>query len=130
MSYRKRAKVNGLKAETKAAEYLSSFFNPTNVEFINDIADFYVGGKYIEVKSCQAWQKDTSHSKNRRRGRFVLYKNQHEFLLKNDGYYLFLVKTSKGIFLRLMKAKDVPAVFDRNDRCLLAWTKVIEEVIT
>jgi len=131
MGHGKRAKENGLKAEEIAKEFLPKFFDTVKVEFINSLIDFYVNGHYIEVKSCLEWQIDSSHGeKGRRRGRFVIYKDQHDFLLKNNGFYLFVMRRLCGkTFIKLVRAKDVPVNFNNRNKCLVVWTKVMGEVV-
>ncbi|RLI80394.1 hypothetical protein DRP05_01050 [Archaeoglobales archaeon] len=73
--------------------------------FVDRLVDAELNGKPLEIKACQEWQ---SNGKGRCRGRFVLDKEQHDYLIKNHGYYLFIVFKEDGSNIsKLVKAVDV-----------------------
>ena len=107
-----KAKNNGMRGELKAEKILKSSFN--EVKFINRLIDYFADKKPIEVKTCQEWQ---SNGKRRCRGRFVLDKSQHNYLIKNKGYYLFIVLKEDGFLFNLLKADAIN--FNRK----ITWQK-------
>ena len=105
----KKASENGQKAEKIIAKQL-------NLTIINSIYDALLEDKIVEIKSCQEWH---NNGEGRCRGRFVLDDEQHEFLVKNDGYYLFVLFTEDGRTLtKLVRASKIE--FRRK----LCWTYV------
>lgn len=116
-NYRKKASLNGQYFENAMYNYLSILYG--RVKYINKEIDLFVNGKYIEIKSCQEWQTDNSANGKRRHGRFVLDKKQHVELLKNEGYYLFVVHNEKKIiFVKMLPAAAID--FKR----LITWTTI------
>lgn len=63
----------------------------------------------IELKSCEEWVKDYKNGMLiRRRGRFHFYKEQHDYLVSIDGYYLLVVHNTGDIIMeKTIKAKDL-----------------------
>ncbi|MBW2561591.1 MAG: hypothetical protein JRE40_12160 [Deltaproteobacteria bacterium] len=98
----RRAKENGCIGEEVGLNILRKIFN--SVEFVNKLVDVIADDKNVEVKTCQEWQ---SNGNRRCRGRFVLDREQHNKLLKTDGYYLFIVISKFRYKFFLIKAKDV-----------------------
>jgi hypothetical protein len=134
MNYRKKARKNGEKAEKEALKYLKAlplFFTDRDedvaIELINDLVDIYINEEvYVEVKSCQAWVRDNSSTSKKRRGRFRLKREQHQFLCDSNGYYVFVVhcdKTKKAI-MKLIKAENID--FPKSE--LLSWKKVFKDL--
>ena len=110
-SRNKKAKKNGYKAERVARGILLELLVTSEdaIEYINDLIDYYVNGEIpVEVKSCQEFIDDRTCSRKRRHGRFTLDKKQHEFLVKHDGYYLFIVHcTDATKLLKFVKARNL-----------------------
>jgi len=116
-NYRKKASENGQYFENAMFNYLTILYS--DVKYINKEVDLLVKDKYIEIKSCQEWQIDNSSTTKKRHGRFVLDKQQHVKLLKNEGYYLFIVHNEKKIiFMKMLPA------FAINFKRLITWTTV------
>jgi len=87
------------------------------VKYIGDLVDYLWGDKFLEVKTCEEWQKNGRY---RCRGRFVLEKQQHEFLIKNDGLYVFVVlKENGGYSMFVRRARDIG--YKRK----ICWTKIV-----
>lgn len=101
------AKKNGNWGEDIAIHFLQAKFG--DVTYVNDLIDFYTdSGIPIEVKTCQEFINRVDNKGDLRHGRFTMMKDQHELLLAQGGYYLFIVKA--GVFIlkaRLIKACDV-----------------------
>ena len=117
----KAAKNNGSLCESIAEEFLSSIFD--EVEFVNKLIDFHTKDKPIEVKSCKRFYNRTDFHKPRA-GRFKLEEDQHERLVNEDGFYLFIVydyddnQNLKPYLIRLVPARKVP--FKKQ----IAWTSL------
>lgn len=77
-----------------------------NQNRLNNILDFYIENEIpIKIVKCQY---EIISGKRKRFGRFNLNKNKHDFLVKNNGYYLFLVETgNKLIKGKVILAKDI-----------------------
>jgi len=115
-----KIKENGNMMELKAMEILTNKFN--NVDYVNELIDFYVENKIpIEIKSCQYHIKSSNSKYPLRLGRFVLDKEQHEFLEIHKGYYLFMVHHN-GFLIKgkLIQAVDIP--FSK----LITWRELLE----
>jgi len=106
----KKARRNGWKNEKEAMTLLFLVMDEAErVEYVNKLFDILVNDTVpVEVKSCQEWVKDSSNSTKRRRGRFWLSKEQHEYLVANGGYYFFIVELQDNRKLfKLVKAEDL-----------------------
>lgn len=122
MRWRKKAKENGLFAEEIAKEQIRKKFKADPI-FLNDLIDFTVNGRYIEVKSCEGYVKDSHASRKVRAGRFLLRREQHNFLLEKEGWYLFIVTCPKGRkYIRFMPANAIEPFESRYK--LIRWTKI------
>lgn len=86
----KKCQIHGEQGEQTALEYLTARAHGVKVEMINGLLDMLVHGVYIEVKSCSDIIVREGEHKHRH-GRFTLLSQQHEELVKTDGYYLFIV---------------------------------------
>lgn len=88
-----------------------------SVEYVDELVDFYSeNGIPIEVKSCQEWQGRADNYGDKRLGRFVLDKEQHDFLTHKQGYYFFIVKAGSLVLrAKLLRADEI--TFQR----LLLW---------
>ena len=121
--YRRKAKDNGLMAEERARPLILSFFDTSEEEldFVNMVIDYILRNRIpIEVKSCQKWVRDESKSTGRRRGRFVLDRDQHEELIRDRGYYLFMVFDGNELFkFKFIRANKIE--FKRS----LNWKKLL-----
>lgn len=63
----------------------------------------------IEIKTCQILIKTGQIKYPTRLGRFILDLETHQFLIKNNGFYMFIVKNDSYIHgLRLILAKEIP----------------------
>lgn len=104
-----RAYLNGQRAEELARDLY-------NVILSNGLIDGQIDGKPVEIKACQEWHRN---GVGRCRGRFTLDREQHEFLVKNKGLYLFVVFTENGVKSKLVRAAEIqyrrklgwPAIF-------------------
>lgn len=108
-------------AEKLALSLLSQIFQ--NPQYIDDIIDIQSGSISIEVKSCKEIIND---GKWKRSGRFWITKDQHEYLLDNKGFYLFVLFCENGE----TKAKLVPAwalKWNNGEVLLLTWKKVFNK---
>jgi len=117
----RKARHNGLKHEKEAMTLLFLVMDEAvRLEYVNKLFDILVNDTVpVEVKSCQEWVKDSSVSTKRRRGRFQFSKEQHEYLVANNGYYFFIVELENGRKLfKLVKAEDLE--FKR----VFVWTKL------
>lgn len=112
--------INGNWGELRALEILNEKFN--DVQYVNELIDFYADdGIPIEVKTCQEWINRVDDIGELRHGRFTFVKEQHEYLLCQDGYYLFIVRNGDMIVRsRLLKADDVFAWMS-NFRRQMTW---------
>jgi len=60
----------------------------------------------IEIKTCAIWVRTEHTSSRRRRGRYILYPEQHKALINVNGYYVFcLLNEDREVF----KIKVLPA---------------------
>lgn len=77
-----------------------------NQKRLNNILDFYIEHQIpIKVVKCQY---EITSGKRKRFGRFNLNKDNHIFLTKNNGYYLFLVELDKKLIKgKVILAKDI-----------------------
>ncbi len=121
MNYNKTAVKNGLNAESEFKNFMSKY--EYNLTQLNDLIDFMVNGHYVEIKSCQKEIYDSSHQ-NFRSGRFVMSKEQHDFLVKNNGYYYFIAFEIGKIIYR---SKFILAKNIKYQR-LICWKRIFEEV--
>ena len=89
-----------------------------NQNRLNNILDYYIeNGIPIKVVKCQYQIKSGNGI---RFGRFNLIEKNHNFLIKNNGYYLFLVESGK----RLVKGKVILAK-DIKYHKLIVWKFII-----
>jgi len=110
MSFRKKARVNGLKAEEQALVWIPIMMGEeTTIKVINEIFDILVNDEVpIEVKSCSETIEDISTITGKRHGRFMLNKDQHDYLVANNGYYFFIVHMSnRTVKIKLIKAEKL-----------------------
>jgi hypothetical protein len=114
-----KAHDNGEWGEQQAGIILKTKF--ANVQQVNDIMDFLVNSHTpIEVKTCQKLIETGVEKYSKRNGRFVLNKDQHEYLEKHNGLYIFIVKDDKFVMgWKMLPAKNV--LFKRH----VPWNKVI-----
>jgi len=105
-----KAYLNGQKAEELARDLY-------DVILSNGLIDGQIVGKPVEIKACQEWHRNGG---KRCRGRFVLEREQHDYLIENNGLYLFVVFAEDGgVMSKLVRAEDVqfkrklswPAIF-------------------
>lgn len=104
----RKAQENGAKAEREAEDYLRKLY--LVVERVNELVDFVVHHNMpVEVKSCQARIHRSGTRSGKKYGRFTLRKDQHEYLIKTDGMYLFVVQYKCGATrILLLPAKTLP----------------------
>jgi len=122
MNYRMKARHNGIDNEQYVIELLKKQMNDIN--HLNLLIDLKVNNKYFEIKSCQEYIEDKSFKNKKRHGRFFFYKEQHEFLVKNDGYYIFIVTLQNDKkLMKIVKAILVPK-HKKNDKWCITWTKI------
>ncbi len=122
------AKKNGIDAEKLAEKVIKEAFDSARVNYVNELIDFVVNGRFVEVKSCEQYIVDRSHTTNRRRGRFMLNKKQHEFLQENNGLYLFIVRCMAGkSYLKFVEAKELNVDFSNCEMKSISWKKVFSD---
>jgi len=93
------ARQNGNKGEQIAQERID------DLELVNGLIDAQLKDRPVEIKTCQEWH---SNGRGRCRGRFVLRKDQHEYLTKFNGLYVMIVLMGNGrIRMRIINAKDL-----------------------
>jgi len=110
-----KAKKNGCEIEDKIAERFNVEINR------NALFDFYINDIPFEIKSCQEYVKDSSHSNGRRSGRFKLNHYQHAKLQQQNGFYVFVVKTADaGLMIRIIPAREIKY----RDR--ICWKKIFK----
>jgi len=117
-----KQKTNGQWAEAYAYNRLLHMYPNERVLFVDTLYDILIEGVPVEVKSCQRYVKAVDRRGGKRRGRFKLEKEQHEYLIKNNGLYLFIVHDKlkkKGI--ALIPASKVPF------KPQLCWSTVMRE---
>lgn len=80
-----------------------------NLEYVNELVDFYSeNGIPIEIKTCQEFIDRADVQGGVRLGRFVLDREQHEFLVHKKGYYFFIVKSGSLVLrAKLVEADDI-----------------------
>lgn len=124
MSSQNKASRDGLVAEALAG---ALFGNPVSSNALLDYLD--VQGVAVEVKSCLRWIRTAHVSTGVRRGRFALNGDQHQELLRLDGYYLFVLLDDAGFPVRAkcVPARDIkhPRLADVTARSVgINWTTV------
>lgn len=115
------AKNNGEWGENVAEPILKNYFGW--VKKINETVDFYdeIMKIPIEVKTCQEFIQRQDKDGELRHGRFTFEKEQHKYLLAQEGYYLFIVRSGDLVLRsRLIKAEDV-FTWMSNFKRQLAW---------
>lgn len=97
----RRAVCNGKRAESLVLEAFDT-------ELCNDPVDIWINDRPYEIKSCQEKIKKCS-------GRFWIEPLQHEFLLNNRGYYIFIVFGVKDQpkFSKIIRADRVTGPIDK-----------------
>lgn len=118
---------NGNWGERRAQTILTDKFG--NVDYVNDLVDFYVdNGVPVEVKTCQQFINRVDDKPVAiRLGRFTFDREQHEYLLTNEGYYLFLVRNGDLlVHVDFLRADDVFAWMSNFQR-QLCWRFLIKE---
>ncbi len=116
--------VNGSIAEGMAKEIIDDVIKDPEIIILNGIIDLCVNGKYIEVKSCSEYVCDKTHRNNRRRGRFILTKSQHNYLVKKNGLYLFIVRIDNHrCIFKFVKARELDISF-KSERTSICWKKL------
>ena len=116
----KRARENGDIGEDVAMSLMRKHTQDRAIIRVNGLIDFIAGGKWIEVKTCQIQTIDQTRPSHFRTGRFVLDIEQHEALIRRDGYYMFIVlKDAALIKHKMIRASEIKFVNN------LTWTKVI-----
>jgi hypothetical protein len=92
--------------------------------------DYVVDGMYrntpVEIKSCQDIIQDRSHINHQRTGRFVLTHTQHQYLVENDGVYVFVVRDTDGevVAVKAVKAVTLDVVVNRQTQVI--WKDVVD----
>lgn len=91
------------------------------------LIDGSVADTAVEIKTCQEWITDASC--NRRRGRYLIARQQHEELLQVRGCYAFILLDAAGNVLRsrFMPATSLilPSSI-KSEYFQLVWSKVHE----
>lgn len=119
-----RASNNGKIAE----DYIS---NEYHIEITTKaIIDGHYNGFPVEVKSCQLWITDNHNSLSRRRGRFWLREDQHAHLLKNSGFYIFvLLEDEQPLYSKFIPAWSISPLFTTNrTNFQIVCTKIFPEL--
>ena len=123
------ASHDGITAEALASVL---FGMPVSVNALIDYES--LNGVPCEVKSCRRWIRTNHVSTARRRGRFMLNADQHEHLLKNGGYYLFVLLDDAGTpgDAKCIPARDIwtPRLHDPRARAVgLVWSSIMPEAV-
>lgn len=122
MDFRAKAKRNGDITEELAKKFLRQFFSKI-IQNFSVFYDFLVNESTpIEVKSCQAHIEDYSLPTRVRKGRFCFDEEQHKYLKKNGGYYLFIVHNCNWKRVMLTKAEDI---LNEEFRRQVIWTVIM-----
>lgn len=117
------AKNNGLMAEALMEARLIQKFG--DIEFTDSLIDYYTkSGIPIEIKSCQMFINRADRPDKMRHGEFILDLAQHEYLLENHGYYVFVVMAGSIVIgAKLLEAEDISATkFNRKHN----WKLIFE----
>lgn len=116
----RKANANGEWGERKAKKILLNRFE--QIEKVNSIVDFMLNDKVpIEVKTCQIKIKTGQTNYPERMGRFILFEEQHNYLVDNSGMYLFIVKNDR--FIHAWKLMDASKISYRRH---VQWNRIIE----
>lgn len=116
----KAVRKNGMDAENYALSWLREQYPEVEFKLVDDIFDIRGGDKIIEVKSCLKYVKDDGRQ---RAGRFVLKGEQHDYLLENEGKYLFVILENGQPFdTFLYPAKFIHPL--EGDYRHIAWTTI------
>ena len=117
------ARENGEIGE-KIAYALCERLLKINIHRVNDLIDFFTDTKIpIEVKTCQVRTVDKTYKNGYRTGRFVLKKEQHEYLQNRGGLYLFIVlKDTTAIKIAFIYANDF------NYKRLITHTEIFNKI--
>ena len=125
MNGNKLAINNGINSES----IVKNAFMNEDVEILNDLIDIKINGKFVEIKSCLENVRDNSFFKGFRNGRFNLNKEQHDFLVDNNGYYQFVLnsldhvigsKLYYSVRMKFVKANSLE--FQK----LIMWKKIFD----
>ena len=119
-----KAVENGMAAE----EHAESIYN---ISVTNEFIDAEYKGLPLEVKSCQSWVVDENTTTGRRRGRFRIPYNQHEYLMKTNGLYAFILQDEhrRLISSRVVSASHIDNLINNNVVTSLAWTNIFHELV-
>lgn len=91
-------------------------------------------GTIVELKTCQEWIDDEGSRSDRRRGRWQLQKQAHEYLEEHDGIYCLLVLHGDQVVDgRLLPATDINGLASwtnggykyTSPRAIIPWSKIV-----
>ena len=112
------ASRNGRSIETCILRYMGLLHEKEPV-------DSSLEGSPLEIKSCQVLVGDRSHGNCKRSGRFAFDSEQHRYLLKNDGSYVFVVHDDQVVVhTKILRAELLPLREFRGIRSI-AWPTVL-----
>ena len=95
------------------------------IDHIRQPVDSRIRGHPIEIKSCQQYIKDTNHTNSRRSGRFLFQSEQHEYLLRNRGSYIFIVRDASDILKSRILRADLLRLKRFEGVLQMPWHKVM-----
>lgn len=95
------------------------------IDHIKQPVDSCIKGHPIEIKSCQRYIEDAYHTNSRRSGRFLFNSNQHEYLLRNRGSYVFVVRDASNILKSRILRADVLGLKRFEGVLQMPWHKVM-----
>lgn len=103
----RKAREDGDLGEAIALKWITDLSPSARVKVLNTLFDMVINDRYVEVKTCA--EEISAPGKNPfRPGRFTLHPDQHLQLVKNDGFYLFVVlRIAKPPAIWLAAAKTV-----------------------
>lgn len=99
----KTARGNGVIGEQTMENILSCKVDT------NSLIDVLCGlESAIEIKTCASWVRTEHTSSRRRRGRYILYPEQHKALINVNGYYVFclLDEDREVCKIKVIRAKE------------------------
>lgn len=118
-SSKKLAHDNGKLCERFVLDNIKDF------EFIYDPVDGKLGNVFAEIKSCMMV---TKRGEKYRSGRFWLRSDQHDFLVENNGLYIFLVTDGESVlYSRMVKASCLKKSVD--GAVTITWWKLFNNLI-
>jgi len=102
ISYHSLARENGENMEQFVADIFS-----VDINVYSECYDGLYNNCPIEIKSCMNFVGDVYAMSGYRSGRFTLTKKEHEYLIENNGIYIFIVQDTFRKRIKILRAKDI-----------------------